>query len=145
MAGLQPAPSNITIEVSGRPVVDAADLYYGIACRSDSSGSSNYEFQMNQGKAYIVKYANSNFTTLANGTFTAAPSNGENQLRAACTSAGNQNAVHLVFWVNGKKVGDTTDWTNSYRLGAIGLIAEKVSSATSAVEVGYHNFIVTQN
>ena len=145
VAGLQPAPSNITIEVSARPIVDAADLYYGIACRSDSSGSSDYEFQINQGKTYIAKYVNSNSTTLVNGTFTAAPSNGKNQLRAACTSTGNQNAVHLVFWVNGKKVDDTTDWTNPHRLGGVGLIAEKVSSATSAVEVGYHNFIVTQN
>lgn len=143
-AGLDSAPLNIAIEVSARPIVGIAYLHYGILCRSDYSGRSGYEFQISQGLAQIVKWVNGQPTPLTPSVPTTPPGNGANQLRATCTRAGNQDAVHLAFWVNGKKLDDVTDRTNPIASGTVGLTAEKASGATGAVEVEYGNFVVTQ-
>ena len=142
---LNPAPSSITIEVSARPIVGAADVYYGIACRLDYSGTSDYEFQINQGYAQIIKYVNGNGNVLAGSNTTAVRANGTNQLRAACTGAGGQNAVHLVFWVNGKKLYDVTDRTNPFASGMVGLVAERVSGTKDAFAAEFGNFAITQS
>ncbi len=138
--GLDPAPSNIVIEVSARLIAGTGDFDYGIACRSNSSATSDYEFEILGNTIRIVKYVSSNQTTLAQSLFTATPATGANQLRAECTSAG--NAVHLTFWANGTELA-ATDRTNPIASGMAGLSVENYST-TGTVEVQYENFVVTR-
>ncbi len=141
---LNPAPSNITVEVSARAVVGAAQLYYGIACRSDSYAASDYEFSISQGYAEIDKSLNGDFKVLAGGTTTAVNTNGENQLRAECTNVAGQNAVHLVFWVNGQKVQDVVDRKNTLTKGIVGLFVSRTSGKKNVDLVEFDNFTVRQ-
>jgi hypothetical protein len=140
--GLNPAPSSITIEVSARPVVSAAQSSYGIFCRADRLGNFGYGFLITNGYAVIGKIANGVGKVLASVSTTVVRANGTNQLRAACTSAGGQNAVHLVFWVNGNKLDDVTDTTKPITGGTVGLGVSGDNKKTASVE--FDNFVVTR-
>jgi hypothetical protein len=84
----------------------------------------------------------SNFEPLA-ATTAPVQANAWNRLRAVCTSVEGQQAVHLVFWVNGKKLADVTDTKNPFTGGTVGLFAATDQGQT-AVEAEFDNFAVTQ-
>jgi hypothetical protein len=140
--GLNPAPPSITIGVSARPVVSAAQLSYGLFCRGDKLGNSGYAFAIGSGYAAIVKIVNGQGKELSSLSTTVVGANGTSQLRVACVSAGGQTPVHLMFWVNGKKVGDVTDATKPITGGTIGLGVG--SDDKKAVAVEFDNFVVTR-
>jgi hypothetical protein len=111
---------------------------------SDSSALYYYEFDVtNDGSANIDKFAGSNYKNLAHSSNVPMYANGPNQLRAMCTNASGQNAVRLVFWVNGEKLLDTTDRTKPIPGGTVGLRASTL--AKTAGKVQFDNFVVTQN
>jgi hypothetical protein len=140
--GLNPAPPSMTIEVSARPVISAAQLSYGLFCRGDKLGNFGYAFGIENGYALIGKIANGQGKELASLNTTAVRANGTNQLRVVCASAGGQNPVHLMFWVNGTKVGDVTDATKPITGGTVGLAVG--SDDKKAVAVEFDNFVVTR-
>jgi len=141
---LNPAPQNITINASARQIAGGDNTFYGITCREDKSGENGYEFEINDnGSAYIDKAVGGTDNTLAQNLSPPVHANGTNQLQAACTSVGGQNAVHLVFWVNGTKVIDTTDRNAPIIGGRVGLYVATAAD-TGTVEAEFDNFVVTK-
>jgi hypothetical protein len=130
------------VEISVSQVVAASDFYYGIACRSDATSAYDYEFQIQQGYVQIIKYVNGDPKTLAASSMATWRANGSNQLRVSCTRAGDQNAVHLVFWVNGKKLGDAIDRTSPLANGMVGLITDRTGGTKTVTSVEFDNFVV---
>jgi hypothetical protein len=139
-------PPSIAIEVSARPILGAAaDFLYGITCMSDGTGDTGYEFQIQPGSVSIVRFVNGGEgDVLASGGSSAVPSNGENQIRAVCATAGSQIAVHLMLWVNGKKLCDVIDKTNPIETGEVGLIVDRAGNSTEAVAAEFESIVVTQ-
>jgi hypothetical protein len=52
--------------------------------------------------------------------------------------------VHLVFWVNEKKLGDVIDRTKTNTSGLIGLFVERVAGTKRAIGAEFDNFVVTR-
>jgi hypothetical protein len=142
---LNPPPS-IAIKFSARQILGAAtNFYYGVACMSDSTGDTDYEFQMQPGYVAILKYVNGGEPEiLARGGSSAVPTNGENQIRVVCAISGSQNAAHLMLWVNGEKLCDVFDKTNPIESGETGLIVERVVGGKGVVAAEFENIVVTQ-
>ena len=141
-----PVPSKINIQVSAQLIVGGAQAAYGIGCRySGPTGNINgYLFVVYDGHFLIDKVTNNNIETLASQNTTAISASGINQLQVACSSAGGQDAVHLVFRVNGQKLGDVTDRTNPVPAGQVALIADRFTGTGNAIEVAFDDFAVTQ-
>jgi hypothetical protein len=142
---LNPAPSNVTIEVSASPLTSGVDVSYGIVCRaSTAAGYPYYDFLVDTGGyALIEKVTLNNDTTLAQDESLTLNSYGTDQLKASCTTMTGQNAVHLIFWVDGQKVLDVTDRTNPISSGSVGIYAESIAQKPSTVQ--FDNFAVMQN
>ena len=141
---LNPAPQNITIGVAAHQITRDVDINYGIACRSNRSAYSYYDFEIaSDGYASIDKSTFNNYTRLAQSHTAPVNVDGTNQLQAICATIGGQNAVHLVFWVNGKKILDVIDRKTPLTNGAIGVIADSIERKPSAVQ--FDKFAVTRN
>lgn len=140
---LNPAPRSITIDVSARQAGGGNQTLYGIICRSDRLSNNDYQFGISSGYASISKYVDGNYKLIAQDLTAPVRANGTNQLQATCASAGSQNAVHLVFWVNGKKILDKIDRTNPITKGTVGLIAYASSNSQPGI-AEFDNFIVTR-
>ena len=141
---LNPAPQNITIGVAARQITGDVDVNYGIACRSNRSAYSYYDFEIaSDGYAAIDKSTYNNYTSLTQTRTAPVNVDGTNQLQAVCATINGQNAVHLVFWVNGKKILDVIDRKNPLTNGATGVIADSIKRKQSAVQ--FDNFAVTRN
>jgi len=124
-ADLNPAPSDITIDISAY-LIDGTDQYStGIICRSNPSTDTNYQFLISENYAEIDKYMAGDLRTLFGASTNLVHNHGKNQLRASCTNVEGQNAVHLVFWVNGEKVEDTIDLTDPIIGGTVGIAMER--------------------
>jgi hypothetical protein len=138
-----PAPPNITIQVSARATGNASMSQYGIECRG--SGPDGYQFSVSNGMVTISKSKNGAYSVIYVKSTTAVSTKGKtNQLRAMCTSTGGQNPVHLVLWVNGEKLADVTDRSYPLPIGRTEIFAGKISPAGEAAEVEFDNFAVTQ-
>jgi hypothetical protein len=143
--GLHPAPSSVTIGVSAhRTAGTVYGVFYGIVCKADSSGSEYYDFEVSGGGAFIDKDTTNSYKTLAKNLNVPVSASGTNQLRAACISARGGKAVHLVFWINEKKVLDVTDRTNPITSGTVGLVVDRAYHKTAAA-AEFDNFVVTKN
>lgn len=70
--------------------------------------------------------------------------NARNRLQAVCSSDEGQQAVHLVFWVNGEKVAEATDTKDPLLTGTVRLFAGTGPNAKTAVEAEFDNFAVRQ-
>jgi hypothetical protein len=141
---LNPAPQNITIGVAARQITRDVDINYGIACRSNRSAYTYYDFEItSNGHATIDKSTFNNYTTLTQSNTAPVNVDGTNQLQAACATVNGQNAVHLVFWVNGKKILDVIDRKNPLTNGGIGVIADSIERKPSAVQ--FDKLVVTRN
>ena len=138
-----PAPPDITVQVSARLIVGNALTVYGIECRAAADNSNAYYFAVSDGHFEIFKDSDGSLTTLVSRNTTAVSPNGTNQLQAACTSTGTQNAVQLEFWVNGQKLGDVTDPTNPLPIGKVRLFVTRMGLESTAIEVEFDNFAVT--
>ncbi len=134
------APQNLSIDVTARSLADPGhNNSYGIACRQGPWGA--YVFLVGDQVIYAEKWMggfttehdmpNTNFVVSARAT---------NQLRAACTSEG-QRSVHLVFWVNGKKVADWTDTRKPFLKGTVGLVDSSLSN-TKPTKAEFDNFVI---
>jgi Caspase domain len=141
---LNPAPQNITIGVAARQLTPNVNTDYGIACRSNRSAYTYYDFEIaSDGDATIDKATYNNYTILTQSHTAPVNVDGTNQLQVDCATINGQNAVHLVFWVNGKKILDVIDRKNPLANGAIGVIADSIARRPSAVQ--FDNFVVTRN
>jgi hypothetical protein len=140
---LSPAPQNITIDVSAGPAVGSPQIFYGIACRSNSSSSNDYELQVTDDFVSIVKFVDGKVKILDSRSTGTVNADGTNKLRLACTAHG-QNAVRLVSWVNGTKLLDVTDRKNPNPPGKVGIVVDPYNGK-EAVTAEFDNFVVTQN
>jgi TIR domain len=139
------APPNLSIEVTARRIAGSAQGdQYGIACRADND--KGYAFIVEDNAVAIAKVTNAraDAETLDSANASAVHANATNRLRAVCTSVQGQHAVHLTFWVNGKKVADVTDTKNPITSGTVGLFAATTSDTTTPVEAEFDNFAVSQ-
>jgi hypothetical protein len=142
---LNPAPQNITIDVSAGLAAGSHRIFYGIACRSNSISSNDYELHVADGYVSIVKYANYKLKVLDDNLGTGAVrANGTNHLRLACNAEG-QNAVRLTAWVNGAKLLDVTDRNNPSTYGKVGIVVTHPKGQTKAGTAEFDNFTVTRN
>jgi hypothetical protein len=146
-SGVYPsAPQNLRIEVAARrlPGSGDQDTGYGIICRN-SQNAGGYEFTLGGDYVNIAKYSNTNsdWVELATGGIPAIDINATNRLEAVCSSEG-QQAVRLVFSVNGKKVAEATDTKNPFSTGTVGLFAGTGSDSKTAVEAEFDNFVITR-
>jgi hypothetical protein len=144
VARLSPAPQNITIDVSAGPAAGSQQLLYGIACRSNSSSSNDYELHVTDGYVSIVKYVNYKTKVLDSRDTSTVHAYGTNQLRLACNVDG-LNAVRLVAWINGTKLLDVTDRNNPSTHGKAGIVVTHTNNQRKAATAEFDNFVVTKN
>lgn len=136
------APSNLSVQATATRVAGSGDAdHYGIMCRVDTYKGTSYLFMIGDKTAEILKDSPGGLDSLKTVPTSAVHVSSANQLRAACTSIDGQRAVHLVFWVNGKKAVEVTDTKNPSTSGSVGIIAG--TSGKRIVEVAFDNFIVT--
>jgi hypothetical protein len=142
VSSLNPAPANISVEVTAQ-AISGKDFDYGIGCRSDDTGATDYEFTVTSGSASINKYADNAVATLAYSNTNAVKAHGENHLRVSCNSVSGHDWVHLLFWINGIKAYDVIDRSNPLNPGRIGLVMERTARSHSKAKVDFDNFIAT--
>jgi hypothetical protein len=136
------APPSLRIEVEARMLTGDQYGTYGTICRVTEE--RGYSFAIGDGFVTIVKYTNSgSYDELANKDTSAINTNGINRVQTVCSSQG-QQAVHLVFSLNGKKVAEATDTKNPYLTGTVGVFAATGPDAKKAIEAEFDNFAVTQ-
>jgi hypothetical protein len=135
------APPNLRVEVEARRIGGANPNYgYSVLCRSD--GVTNfYAFTIWDHSVQIEKYTGSApyYHSLKVGP--GVDPNAKNRLQAACSSDEGQQAVHLVFSVNGQVVAEATDKDNPLLTGTVGLL---VATGPRGFEAEFDNFVVTQ-
>jgi hypothetical protein len=73
-------------------------------------------------------------------TTSAVHADGTDRLRAVCQTVSGGQAVHLEFWLNGKKLVDCTDHDHPYTQGYLGLYVESISDASSTAAAEFDNF-----
>jgi hypothetical protein len=61
-------------------------------------------------------------------------------MQAACTSNEGQQAVKLLFWVNGQRVAEYTDTDTPFLTGTVGLFV----TTDKATEAEFDNFVVNR-
>jgi hypothetical protein len=137
---VQPAPSNIRIEVQGRRLATSdLGMQYGIGCRID--GDNAYVFTISDNYAEIAKYG-AKYRVLKEVDIPVDASS-TNRLQATCAGVEGKRAVDLEFWVNGQRAIVTTDTDNPLPTGAVGLFVG--TFRTKHVSVAeFDNFVVTQ-
>jgi hypothetical protein len=138
------APPNLRVDVKARRLAGDSDTGYGIACRAAGRADS-YQFLIGDGYISIAKSLDHDpyYTTLKE----AAPAvdiNASNRLQAVCSSDEGQQAVHLVFWVNGEKVAEATDTKDPLLTGTVGVFVATGPDAKTAVEAEFDDFAVRQ-
>jgi len=139
------APPNLRIDVDARRLAGGQDTGYGIRCRADANGNA-YAFGIWDDSIQIAKYLDHApwYILLKNVGLEALHVNAKNRLQAVCTSAQGQQAVHLVFSVNGRVVAEATDTKNPLPTGTVGIFVANGPDAKTAVEAEFDNFVVTQ-
>ena len=139
------APLNLHVEVDAKALTLPQNTVYGLACRADR-GELQYGYVFNVGRNYvsIAKY-NTNGDWREIGPSYPLPSgfdvNAFHHFEADCRSDERNEAVHLVFAVNGLIIADETDSENLLTGGTIALFATAYENA-DAVEVEFDNFVV---
>jgi hypothetical protein len=136
---VQPAPSNIRIEVQGRRLVTSdSGMEYGIGCRVD--GDNAYVFTISDNYAQIAKYG-AKYRVLK-AVHIPVDASSTNGLQAICAGVEGKQAVDLEFWVNGRRAIATTDADNPLRFGTVGLFVG--TFRTKRVSLAeFDNFVVT--
>jgi len=141
------APQNLRVQVAARRLTPAGDrdIGYGIVCRYGEN-TGFYQFTIGNDYVDIAKSSNigSDWVQLRVAGLPAIDVNATNRLEAVCTRGRGQQAVHLVFSVNGKKVAEATDTKNPYGTGTVGVFAATGRDAKTAVEAEFDDFVVTQ-
>jgi hypothetical protein len=141
------APQNLRVQVAARRLTPAGaqDIGYGIVCRYGEN-TGFYQFTIGNDYVDIAKSSNisSDWVQLTTAGLPAIDVNATNRLEAVCTRERGQQAVHLVFSVNGKKVAEATDKKNPYGSGTVGVFAATGQDAKTAAEAEFDNFVVTQ-
>jgi hypothetical protein len=139
------APLNLHVEVDAKALALPQNTAYGLACRA-GSGELQYGYVFNVGDDYlsIAKYdTNGDFREI--GPSHSLPSgfkmNASHHLEADCRSDEGDQAVHLVFTVNGLVIAEETDSENPLTGGTVALFAVAFDNA-EAVEVEFDNFVV---
>jgi hypothetical protein len=66
-----------------------------------------------------------------------------NRLQAMCTTVNENQAVHLQFWVNGRKAVETTDADNPLLAGTVGLAVGTGKTKQMSV-AEFDNFAVSR-
>ncbi len=123
------APQNLRVQVAARRLTPAV-----------------YQFTIGNDYVDIAKSSNigSDWVQLRVAGLPAIDVNATNRLEAVCTRGRGQQAVHLVFSVNGKKVAEATDTKNPYGTGTVGVFAATGRDAKTAAEAEFDDFVVTQ-
>jgi hypothetical protein len=139
-------PPNLRIAVEGRRAPSSdQNMNYGILCRVN--GDQAYLFVISDNYAKIVKLPN--YETLVEVDTlrefdTPVNPDAKNRLQAECTSDEGEEAVRLVFSVNGVEVADEKDTENPLPPGTVGLYIETSKEAEIAGVAEFDNFVVTQ-
>ncbi len=139
------APPNLRIDVDARRLAGAQDTGYGLGCRADANGNV-YVFTIWDDSIQIAKLLDHApwYVLLKSVGLDALNVNAKNRLQAVCTSEQGQQAVHLVFSVNGRVVVEATDTKTPFLTGTVGLLVGTGPDAKTAVEAEFDNFVVTQ-
>jgi hypothetical protein len=115
---------------------------YGIAIRSDGGGDV-YAFLIEDHAVAIQKWTGGGARVSDSPdpvTTSAVHADGTDRLRAVCQTVSGGQAVHLEFWLNGKKLVDCTDHDHPYTQGYLGLYVESISDASSTAAAEFDNF-----
>jgi hypothetical protein len=141
------APSNLRIEVDAKAFTIPDGTAYGVACRVSQDESSGYLFMVANNYVIISKYGTGgSYTQLSDDAGLPLPSgfkvNGTNRLEADCNGGDGDEAVSLVFRVNGQVAAEATDTKDRLAAGTVALVAEAYEEAEKAVEVEFDNFVV---
>jgi hypothetical protein len=134
------APRNLLIEVKGRRLPESdQNMEYGILCRVD--GNKAYIFTISDNYAKISK--NGAEYKILKEADTPVDARAPNRMQAACASVEGQQAVHLLFFVNGRLVGDYTDTEDPLLTGTVGLEVGTFQAKSAGV-AEFDDFVVTQ-
>jgi hypothetical protein len=133
------APSNIIISVTAHRILGTTQSdQYGVMCHG--YGVQAYFFLVSNSSVVIEKYLPSdNIETLTAVSASAIHVSTPNELRASCADVSGQQAVRLVFWVNGKQVAAVTDYSNPISNGSVGIVV----GARTKTRAVFSNFVVT--
>jgi TIR domain len=137
------APPNLRVEVEARRIGGPARNYgYSVLCRSD--GVTNfYAFTIRDHSVGIEKYIGHNPYYYSLTDNPGVDPNSMNRIQGKCSTitVNGQQAVHLVLWVNGRKVAEKTDTKNPLLTGTVGLL---VFADGRGFEAEFDNFSVTR-
>jgi hypothetical protein len=143
------APAGLRIEVDAKAIAIPEGTAYGIGCRMAENGGvlSGYLFTLANDYVNISKYGiDGSYRQLSAATGTPLPSgfmaNGTNRFEADCRSGDGDQAVSLVFRVNGQVAAKATDSEDPLTAGTVALLAEAYEESKKAVEVDFDNFAV---
>jgi hypothetical protein len=137
------APPKLRVDVKARRLAGDPDTGYGIACRA--AGANSYQFLIGDGYISIAKSLDHDpYYTALKDAAPAVDINARNRLQAVCSSDEGQQAVHLVFSVNGKKVAEATDTKDPLLTGTVGVFVATGPNAKTAVEAEFDDFAVRQ-
>jgi hypothetical protein len=141
------APSNLRIEVDAKAFTVPEGTAYGVACRVSQDEESGYLFTVGNDYVAISKYGiDRSYTQLSDDRGLPLPSglkaNEAHRLEADCFSDEGDEAVHLVFRVNGEVAAEATDSKDPLVAGTVVLVAEAYEEAKEAVEAEFDNFVV---
>jgi hypothetical protein len=139
------APPKLRISVDARRLTGGQHSGYGIACRASHNANSFYAFMIWGKDIQIAKFLDHApwVIPLKDVVFDALNVNAKNRLQAVCTSEQGQQAVHLVFSVNGRVI-KATDTKAPFQAGTVGLLVGTDPDAKTPTEAEFDNFAVTQ-
>ena len=140
------APPSLGIEVDAKAFTVPEGTAYGLACRVGQN-ESGYLFTVGDDYVNISKYGiDGTYTQLSDDAGLPRPSgfkvNGTNRLEADCNGGEGDEAVSLVFRINGQVAAEATDTKDLLTAGTVALVAETYEEAEKAVEVEFDNFVV---
>jgi hypothetical protein len=134
------APPNLLIEVKGHRLPESdQNMEYGILCRIN--GDKAYIFTISGNYAKISK-SGPQYRILQEAD-TPIDARAPNRMQAACTTVEGQQAVHLLFFVNGRLVSEYTDTEDPLLTGTVGLEVGTFQAKSAGV-AEFDDFIVTQ-
>jgi tetratricopeptide (TPR) repeat protein len=140
------APPNLAIEVDAKALAIPEGTAYGIGCRMADNGGvlSGYLFMLGNDYVDIFKYGvDGTYRQLKDGALPSAfKVNSTNRLEATCSGGEGDQAVSLVFKVNGQVAAQATDSKDPLTTGTVALLAEAYEDSKTAVEVQFDNLVV---
>jgi hypothetical protein len=143
------APPNLTIAVDAKALAISDGTAYGIGCRMTDKGGvlSGYLFMLGNENVWISKYGiDGRYQLLTPETGIPLPSgfkvSSTNRLEAGCSGGEGDQAVGLVFTVNGAVAAKATDSKDPLSTGTVALLAEAYEESKKAIEVDFDNFVV---